>query len=193
MKEIIPVIEKNITADDFETPNDRAKVLFAANTAATLAELNNEPLTIDPESERLAQNIFRDGRTPTKTELRMPEMVVKLNLLLTEYDYNLLDDAEKMRNYVVNKLIQESDGKEARNRLKALELLGKLSQVGAFTERHEINITHQTTEDLQRNLREKLAELIDVEDAEIIEEDRQATPHKAVTEGLTVDDILRTM
>ena len=190
--EIIPVIEQGITPDDFHTPSERERIRSAATTAKTLAELSHTPLQIDAESEHLAQNIFRDGRPITKTELRMPEVVVKLDALLTEYDYDLLADAAKIRNYVVNKLVEESHGKEARNRLKALELLGKLSEVGAFTERHEISVTHQTTEDLQRTLRERLSELIEVEDVEIIEPETP-NPHKAVSDTLTVDDILRSM
>jgi len=41
-----------------------------------------------------------------------------------------------------------------------LELLGKISDVGLFTEKTEITITHQTTDDLKENLRLKLAKLV---------------------------------
>ena len=55
----------------------------------------------------------------------------------------------------------------------ALELLGKISDVGLFTEKSEVTITHQTTEDIKEKLRGKLAKLVnpqpEVEDATIIE------------------------
>jgi hypothetical protein len=51
--------------------------------------------------------------------------------------------------------------------MKALDMLGKLSDVGAFTERVEISITHRTTEELENELASKLAQymtdIIDVE------------------------------
>jgi hypothetical protein len=43
--------------------------------------------------------------------------------------------------------------------VKALELLGKVSDVGLFTEKQEITVTHQTTDDLRARLRRKLEKL----------------------------------
>jgi hypothetical protein len=42
-----------------------------------------------------------------------------------------------------------------------LELLGKMSDVGAFAERVDINITHRTTEELQAELATKLSAYMD--------------------------------
>ena len=55
--------------------------------------------------------------------------------------------------------------------MKALELLGKISEVGLFADRKEVTITHQTTEDLRDSLRAKLGKLVldDVIDAEVVE------------------------
>jgi hypothetical protein len=38
-----------------------------------------------------------------------------------------------------------------------LELLGKISDVGLFTDRSEVTVTHRSTDDLRSNLQEKLA------------------------------------
>jgi hypothetical protein len=60
-----------------------------------------------------------------------------------------------------------TDSNKESTQLKALELLGKMSDVGAFTERMEINVTHRTTEELQAELASKLSSymegIIDVE------------------------------
>jgi hypothetical protein len=59
-------------------------------------------------------------------------------------------------------------------RIRALELLGKISDVGLFTERSEVTVTHRSTDDLKQSLREKLQALRskalknDVEDANVI-------------------------
>jgi hypothetical protein len=66
--------------------------------------------------------------------------------------------------------------------MRALELLGKISDVGLFAERKEVTITHQNTTELQEKLRTKLEklknlkkndegiyEVVEAEDAEVIE------------------------
>ncbi len=57
--------------------------------------------------------------------------------------------------------------------MRALELLGKISDVGLFTEKSEVTITHQTTDDIKEKLRGKLAKLVnpppEIEDATVIE------------------------
>ena len=52
--------------------------------------------------------------------------------------------------------------------IRALELLGKISDVGLFTERTEITVTHQSTDDLRTKLREKFNRLKEVEDAKVV-------------------------
>jgi hypothetical protein len=67
--------------------------------------------------------------------------------------------AVEVRHLVTNKLLEESQNPDPRIRIRALELLGKVSDVGLFTEKHEITVTHQTTDDLRHKLREKLQKL----------------------------------
>jgi len=56
----------------------------------------------------------------------------------------------------VNKLVLETENPDARIRIRALELLGKMTDVGLFTERKEITVTHQNADELREKLREKL-------------------------------------
>ena len=65
----------------------------------------------------------------------------------------------------------ESENPDPRVRIRALELLGKISDVGLFAEKSEVTITHQSTEDLRLKLRSKLARLVnpDIEDVVIID------------------------
>jgi hypothetical protein len=51
--------------------------------------------------------------------------------------------------------------------IKALELLGKHSDVGLFTERSEITVTHKTSSDLENSIKERIKRLLhaDVVDA----------------------------
>ena len=65
-----------------------------------------------------------------------------------------------IRNLVTNKLLLESDNPDPRIRMRALELLGKISDVGLFSEKSDITITHQSTDDLRDRLRGKLELLV---------------------------------
>ena len=72
--------------------------------------------------------------------------------------------------FVTNKLIEETESPDVRARLRALELLGKIADVGLFAERTEVTVTHQSTNDLKDRLRSKLAKLVDpVEDAVVLD------------------------
>ena len=63
-------------------------------------------------------------------------------------------------------LIEETENPDPRIRIRALELLGKVSDVGLFAEKSEVTITHQTSDDLKDKLREKLSRLVNPEEIE---------------------------
>ena len=78
----------------------------------------------------------------------------------------------QVRYLVTNKLVEETENEDAKVRLRALELLGKIADVGLFAERTEVTVTHQSTDDLKDKLRSNLARLVEpVEDAVIVDAD----------------------
>ena len=84
----------------------------------------------------------------------------------------------QIRHLVTNKLIEETENPDPRVRIRALELLGKISDVGLFSEKTEITITHQTTDDIKERLRAKLTKLVnpeqnqdDVVDAVVVDDE----------------------
>ena len=73
---------------------------------------------------------------------------------------------------VTNKLILDSDSQDDRTRLRALELLGKISDVGLFVEKSEVTITHRSTQDLVDSVRAKIHKLMNpqgIEDVKAVE------------------------
>lgn len=102
--------------------------------------------------------------------------------ILDEFSHAVVSNATEIRRLVTNKLILESDNADPRVRIRALELLGKITDVGLFTEKSEVTITHQSTEDLRRSLREKFQKIMRPEpdtqnevtiDGEIIDVDEE--------------------
>ena len=78
----------------------------------------------------------------------------------------MVKSATQVRHLVTNKLIEETENPDPRIRIRALELLGKVSDVGLFAEKSEVTITHQTSDDLKDKLREKLSRLVNPEEIE---------------------------
>ena len=108
-----------------------------------------------------------------------PATVHQVNMLLNEFSHPVVQQAAQIRNLVVNKLLLESDNEDPKIRIRSLELLGKISDVGLFTEKTEVTVTHQTTDDLKKKLREKLSRLgrpstydnnVDIEDGVVVDE-----------------------
>lgn len=102
---------------------------------------------------------------------------VHLRALLSEYDVQIAKTAAQIRTFVTNSLIEEA-APGSKNRIRALELLGKISEVGLFTERSEVTVKHQTTVELEQKVRDKIAHLIskktaaqDLEPNDIVIED----------------------
>lgn len=99
-----------------------------------------------------------------------PGAIKHVNAILSEFDREVLDVHRRLRNYVTNKLIIDSSDADARTRLKALEMLGKISGVGLFSDRIDVTITQRTVKDIETELRKTL-ELYEGE-YEVVEEDK---------------------
>lgn len=82
-------------------------------------------------------------------------VALHLKALITEYDHQILDSNIQARNYLVNRLLEISDPKgpaKIAEQLRALELMGKVSEIALFTERVEVTINNKSTEELELEL-----------------------------------------
>ena len=126
-----------------------------------------EPTESDKKEARA---VFMDNPSAVQ-QITTPGKAIMLKALLEEYDFDIVRNAQQLRGYIKLKLIEKSDCGDNKVELKALEMLGKMSDVGAFVERIDINITHRTTEELENELAAKLSsymsEIIDVESKDI--------------------------
>lgn len=102
-----------------------------------------------------------------------PPSIKLANTIIKEFNHSVVESSMQLRHLVTNKLIIESDSPDAKTRMRALELLGKISDVGLFTEKSEVTITHQTTDDIKEKLRAKLAKIVnpeeEIEDAVVLD------------------------
>ena len=72
-------------------------------------------------------------------------------------------------------------------RMRSLELLGKIGDVGLFIERSEVTVKHKTTIELQASIKERISKLLQVRSKA---EDVQDVPVKAVSLREAADDML---
>ena len=156
----IPLAEFNPT---FESLDDRV-----AAAIASLVDTDAMPNEVPQADARVSREIF-SGRPATDEDLARPGVVAHLAGLLQEYDHIVVKSAAQLRTYITNKLILDSDNADPRIRLKALEMLGKISDVGLFTDKTEITMRHRPTEELEQLLRERLTRVVE---AEAFEPDR---------------------
>lgn len=101
--------------------------------------------------------------------IQTPSGAIEVNAVLTAFDMAVVQDAKRIRNYVTNKLILESENMDARIRIKALEMLGKISDVGLFSERTEVTINNRSTLELETTLKDKLRRLMGTDTAEDVQ------------------------
>jgi len=100
-----------------------------------------------------------------------PASLQNVRAYLDEYGRAVVNHAIEIRHTVTNRLIEESQNPDPRIRIRALELMGKISDVGLFTDRTEVTITHQTTDELRLKLRAKLQRLVNlpaIQDVEVV-------------------------
>ena len=155
----------------------KARAEYACNTAA---KLGLEPDPSKEDKDVAAKLSMAYAEDPEKTSKKVsskkaatltPASLLMTNSILQEFGQSVADSAVQIRHMVTNKLVLETDNPDPRVRIRALELLGKISDVGLFAEKSEVTITHQSTEDLKDRLRSKLAKLVnpEVDDAIIID------------------------
>jgi len=160
------------TALDKATPE---QIIDAqAETTQWLNELGLTDTKVDDQAAAAtARNAFAaltNGTTPANiqtalTSTKTPVAVQRLVGMLTAYDWEFVQQAKEIRGYTVAKLLEETESPNANIRLKALGLLGKVTEVGLFTEKVEIKKTDMSEDEIDRKLKEKLAKFMGVTDA----------------------------
>jgi len=175
----IPFIDPNDQDFDKLTLRERAEV--AVKTINILGSAGAE-FEDDYEDLAVARDIIRgEEKLDEKLLSKNPGAIAHVQRLLTEYEEQVVVEAARLRNYVTNKLILESDDNDARIRIRALELLGKISDVGLFTEKSEITYKTKSDEELDEELEKRIQSIlskntIDITPEEVFGSARERSP-----------------
>jgi hypothetical protein len=163
----IPFPEDNPTLANFR---ERAE---AACKTADLLELDIEPTEEDLQvAETVAYAVAQDEDqvnkklNSKKASQIKPATYYQVNDILKEFSTKVVENATQIRLLVTNKLLLESENEDPKIRIRALELLGKITDVGLFTEKSEVTINHRSNQELMDSLRAKIHKLMAPTEAE---------------------------
>jgi hypothetical protein len=152
------------TPEEIDEFRDRAKA--AVETIKEIIALGGEVEIT--EDDRVKARGAAASNAPLKISEKNAGALVHLEAILSEYDRDLLNVSSRLRSYVTNKILLETIDEDARIRLKALELLGKVGSVGLFSERVEVDIkvrsVEQVDEELGQILEKYLGNVVPVEE-----------------------------
>ena len=198
MLEHLVQFEPEVTSqEDFVELDDVLPVEVMSAQVATSSWLQELGVADDEDISKEAQTSaaresFKAVTTVTTDEeqrnklvqIKTPEAVRHLVGMLTAYDWEFVQQAKEIRGYTVAQLVEETKNPNSNVRLKALIALGKVTEVGLFTERIEIKKTNLTDEEIDKKLKDKLAKFMNVTDIDI--EDIVEKP-----QPITIDEIKR--
>jgi hypothetical protein len=133
-----------------------------------------------------AQQAFSALTTQTPEEqrkalmqLKTPPAVRHLTGMLTAYDWEFVEQAKELRGYAVSQILEETKHPDAKIRLKALDMLGRVTEVALFTDRVEVKKADLSDAEIEAKIKEKInrfMQVTDVIDVATDEEDVQETP-----------------
>lgn len=140
------------------------------------------PDSADGLEAQAARNAFSSMVTANPSthealaEIKTPAAVQHLVGLLTAYDWEFVQQAKELRGYTVAKILEETNNPTASIRLKALALLGKVTEIGLFTDKIEVKKTELSDNELEQRIKDKLSKMsriVDITDVtEVVELDR---------------------
>lgn len=175
--------EINTGADPFtplEKQNATETLSAQIKTSEWLSQFadEDEEILSEAQQEKVADAFnaltTQDPRAKERLlSLDLPEEIKSAVGMVTAYQWKFVEQAESLRSMSVAKIVKETDHPDARIRLKALELLGKVTEVALFTDRIAIKNEDVSDEELDARIKEKLGrymgavDVVDVEEIDV--------------------------
>ena len=165
MIELKPTTEHPIPLDlSDEQPKTHAdSVAIAVNTADFIEQLDGCLDYDDKSLEQAGKLIVGSEKPSTPKTVSVSAEAKAASVLVKRFDFQAFSDQLQARNFITNKLITLADSGDPKVELKALELLGKHSDIGLFTERSEITIHHTTSSSLENSIKERIKRLMNAD------------------------------
>jgi len=136
------------------------EMAVAGNTAELQVELGATLDISEGDAAREKELLEAVANAQKPANLTNQTTAFSAAAFLRTYGSQLAMDAAQARAAITNKLMEIADCGDPRYELKALELLGKHSDIGIFTERSEITINYKSPEELEKAIKERVKNLL---------------------------------
>jgi len=151
------------STDETKLDNFMEEVAVAAGTAELLEELG-APLEVDPSTlDREKALIDAVAKQQQAAPLTNYTTALAASAFLKTYGQNLAFDVGQVRAALTNKLLEIANCGDTKYELRALELLGKHSDIALFNERSEITINYNSPDALEAAIKERVKRLLNAE------------------------------
>jgi len=153
---------------DEETTNTfEDELTVTANTSKLLEELGGIPQFDQDTANQTTALLEKALKNKDKKALASPQVAYGARQFVELYGKRLAMEMSDVRIAVTNKLMELANCGDPRYELKALELLGKHSDIALFSERSEVTINYKSSSDLEEAIKERVKRLLN---AKIVEE-----------------------
>lgn len=165
MIEIQPTTEHPLPFDmsDEQPKTHKDGIAIAANTADLIDVLGPGLDYEDKDLHKAAELIDGTTKTTTPKHVHSAAEAKAASVLVKTFDFQAFADIQQARTFITNKLVKMTDCGDPKIEIKALELLGKHSDIGLFTERSEITVHHTTSKGLEDSIKERIKRLMNAE------------------------------
>jgi len=151
---------KSLGAVDEDTAVDQAQTSFARKAFTNI--VTGQPIELTKDS---------------LVNIKAPAAVQHLVGMLTAYDWEFVHQAQQLRGYCVAQLVEETKNPSASIRLKALTALGKVTEVGLFTDKIEIKKEALTDNELDQRIKDKLSKFMGIVDIQEVTDVLEKAAH----------------
>jgi len=143
--------------DELGVPSDVEIDIKRQTKAACEAFAVLTGLDAVPEPTKKQKEAKEEKKKEALLAVRTPMAVQQLTAMLGDYEWEFVNQAKELRSYTVAKILEETTHPDARIRLRALQMLGNVTEVGLFTERIEVTKKDATEAEIEARLRERLS------------------------------------
>jgi hypothetical protein len=145
-----------------DKPKDFVEALgVAANTQEAIEQLGAGVPEIEAEDLGKTKSLIDQAlKNKDEKSLNNPMAAYAAKEFLRVYTARLAVDVSDVRSALTNKLLELANCGDPRFELKALELLGKHSDIALFTERSEVTVNYKNSTDLETAIKERIGRLL---------------------------------
>jgi hypothetical protein len=165
MINVTPTAEYPVPFDisDEQPKTHKDGIAIAANTSDLIDRLGGSLEFEDKDLHKAADLINGVDKPSAPKHVSVPAEAKAAAALIKTFDFQAFADIQQARTFITNKLVKMTDCGDPKIEIKALELLGKHSDIGLFTERSEITVHHTTSKGLEESIKERIKRLMNTD------------------------------